>query len=127
VFKYSKKLLDHFKNPHNYGSMKDPDGVGREGNPVCGDVIELHIKVRDNKIEDIKFLTFGCVAAVGTSSVLTEMVKGKTLKEGKRITSQELAKEIGGLPSVKFHCSILGIKALRAAIKDYEDRQSAIR
>jgi nitrogen fixation NifU-like protein len=122
VWEYSKKLLDRFKNPRNYGKMKNPDGIGREGNPKCGDVMELYIKVRDNKISDIKFLTFGCIAAIGTSSVLTEMVKGKTLEEAKKITSQDLAKEVGGLPAIKIHCSVLGIQALQSAIKDYESK-----
>jgi len=122
MFQYSQKLLDHFKNPRNYGRLENPDGVGREGNIHCGDVMELYIKVRDNRISDIKFLTFGCIAAIGTSSVLTEMVKGKTIEEAKKITSQDLAKEVGGLPPIKYHCSVLGAKALKAAIEDYEQK-----
>lgn len=122
MFQYSQKLLDHFKNPRNYGKMKNPDGVGREGNIHCGDVMELYIKVRDNRISDIKFLTFGCIAAIGISSMLTELVKGKTIEEAKKITSQDLAKEVGGLPPIKYHCSVLGAKALKAAIEDYEQK-----
>jgi nitrogen fixation NifU-like protein len=122
MWEYNKKILDHFKNPRNYGKMENPDGIGREGNVRCGDVMELYIKVRDNRISDIKFLTFGCIAALGTSSVLTEMVKGKTIEEAKKITSQDLAKEVGGLPPIKIHCSVLGAKALKAAIEDYEKK-----
>jgi len=120
MFQYSQKLLDHFKNPRNYGRMKNPDGVGREGNPQCGDVLELYIKVKNNKITDVSFLTFGCIAAIGISSILTEVVKGKTLEEAKKITSQALLKEVGEVPSLKYHCSVLGIQALHSAIKDYE-------
>lgn len=121
---YSEKVIDHFRNPRNYGKLKDPDGVGRAGNPVCGDFMELYIKVGKNKkgektIEDISFLTYGCAAAIATSSMLTEMVKGKTLKEALKIKEQDIVKELGGLPQVKFHCSLLATKALKAAIDDY--------
>ena len=123
VFEYSKKLLDHFKNPRNHGRMENPDGVGREGNPRCGDVMELFIKVKKNRISDIKFLTFGCVAAIGISSILTETVKGKTIEEAEKITTKNLLKEVGEIPPVKYHCSVLGVKALQEAIKDYEKRK----
>jgi len=122
MWEYSKKLLDHFQNPRNYGKMKDPDGVGREGNLQCGDILELYIKVRHNRISDIKFLTFGCIAAIGISSMLTEIAKGKTLEEAKKLTSADLVKEIGCLPPTKYHCSILGVRALRAAIEGYEKK-----
>ena len=124
MFKYSQKLLKHFRNPKNYGQMKNPDGIGKEGNPRCGDIMELYIKVKDNKIKDIKFLTFGCVAAIGISSILTEMVKGKKLEEAKKLKSSDLAKEAGQLPLVKYHCSVLGIQALHSAIQDYEKKHS---
>jgi len=122
MFQYSQKLLDHFKNPRNYGKMKNPDGVGREGNPQCGDVMELYIKVRDNRISDIKFLTFGCIAAIGISSMLTELVKGKKIEEAKRLTAKDVLKEVDVLPPNKYHCSVLGIQALKAAIEDYESK-----
>jgi len=123
MWEYSQKLLDHFKNPRNYGQMENPDGVGREGNPKCGDVLELYLKVRENKIQDIKFLTFGCIAAIGISSILTELVKGKAIEEAKRLTAKDVLKEVGVLPSNKYHCSVLGIQALKAAIADYEQKQ----
>ncbi|MCX6807116.1 MAG: iron-sulfur cluster assembly scaffold protein [Candidatus Berkelbacteria bacterium] len=122
MWEYSQKLLDHFKNPRNLGKMENPDGVGREGNPTCGDVMELFIKVKDNRIVDIKFLTFGCVAAIGISSILTEVVKGKTLEEARKITASDLVKEAGDVPPVKYHCSVLGIQALNGAIEDYKKR-----
>jgi len=122
MWEYSKKILDHFKNPRNYGKMKNPDGAGREGNVRCGDVLELYIKVRDNKIQDIKFLTFGCIAAISISSILTEMVKGKTIEEAKKLTAPDILKKVGILPPTKYHCSVLGIQALKAAIEDYESR-----
>lgn len=123
MWKYNDKLLDHFKNPRNYGEMKNPDGIGREGNPTCGDVMELFIRVKDNKIKDVKFLTFGCVAAIGISSILTEVVKGKTLEEAQNITRDEVVKEAGSLPPIKYHCSVLGIQALHQAIEDYRAKK----
>lgn len=120
MFKYSQKLLDHFKNPRNYGKIKNPDGKARVGNPICGDVLELSIKVKDNKIVDARFLTFGCIAALGVSSILTEMIKGKTIQEAKKITPKDIAKETGGLPSLKAHCAVLGFRGLKSAIEDYE-------
>jgi nitrogen fixation NifU-like protein len=119
---YNKKILELFRNPKNLGEMKNPDGVGKIGNPICGDVMHVYIKVRDNKIKDIKFKTFGCVAAIATSSIVTELAKGKTLEEAEKITNKDVAKALGGLPKIKMHCSVLAQQALRAAIKDYRNK-----
>lgn len=119
---YTKKVVDLFRNPKNMGEIKDADGVGEVGNPVCGDVMKITIKVKDDKIVDVKFKTMGCVAAIATSSMITELVKGKTIKEALKITNKDVAKELGGLPKVKMHCSNLAADALRAAIKDYEKK-----
>lgn len=117
---YSKKVMEHFQNPHNYGKIKNPDGVGKAGNPVCGDVLYLYIKVgKDDVIKDIKWETFGCGAAIATSSVVTDLAKGKTIKQALKIDSEKVVKSLGGLPSIKYHCSLLGVDALRAAINDY--------
>jgi nitrogen fixation NifU-like protein len=120
---YSEKVMDHFQNPRNMGEMKDPDGVGRVGNPTCGDLMEVYIKVNDEKLKDVKFRTFGCGAAIATSSMVTEMAKDKTIKEALRITKQDVADELGGLPPIKMHCSNLAADALRAAIKDYQEKE----
>ena len=117
---YTQKVLDHFKNPHNQGEMKDCDAVGQEGNPVCGDVMKIYLKIKNNIIEDVKFETLGCAAAIAVSSDLTDMVKGKTLEEAMKITKDDVVKDLGGLPPVKVHCSMLGVDALRKAIKNYE-------
>lgn len=116
---YSKKVMDHFMNPRNVGELKDADGVGTVGNPVCGDLMTMYIKVKGDKLTDIKFKTFGCGAAIATSSMVTEMAKGKTLKEAKKITRQDVADNLDGLPPPKMHCSNLAADALNAAIKDY--------
>ena len=116
---YSDKLIEHFRNPKNMGRMENPDGVGKAGNPVCGDVMYLYIKVKDNKIDDIKFETFGCAAAIGTSSMITEMARGKTLEEALTISRQNVEDELGGLPPIKRHCSNLAADTLRKAIEDY--------
>jgi nitrogen fixation NifU-like protein len=116
---YTEKVKNHFFNPRNVGEIKNADGFGKVGNPKCGDVMAIYIKVKDNKIKDIKFKTFGCTAAIATSSILTEMVKGKTLDEALKITRDDVAKELGGLPSIKLHCSNLAADALKEAIKDY--------
>ena len=121
---YTKKVLEHFKNPHNFGRMKKPDGEGKVGNIVCGDVMWLYIKVGKNKkgqevIKDIKFETFGCVAALATSSVITDLAKGKTLKAALKINKKKVIKSLGGLPAIKIHCSILATEALSEAIYDY--------
>jgi len=120
---YSEKVMELFRKPHNLGRMKNPDGVGKVGNPICGDVLYLYIKVKDNKIKDVKFETFGCVAAIATSSMITDLAKGKTLEEALKITRENVAKEVGGLPLIKMHCSNLAADALHEAIKDYLKRK----
>jgi nitrogen fixation NifU-like protein len=120
---YTEKVMDHFRNPHNMGKMKNPDGVGTVGNPQCGDVMSIYIKVKDDQIIDIKFQTFGCVAAVASSSIATDLVKGKTLEEAEKLSRDDVANELGGLPAIKMHCSNLAADALREAIKDYRNKQ----
>jgi len=120
---YSEKVMEHFRNPRNMGEIKDADGVGTVGNPVCGDVMTIYIKVKDNRLEDIKFKTFGCGAAIATSSMITELAKGKTLEEAIKITRKDVADALEGLPPVKMHCSNLASDGLRAAIEDYYKRQ----
>ncbi len=117
---YSKKVMDHFLNPRNVGEMENPDGIGEVGNPVCGDIMRMYIKVKDNTITDIKFLTFGCGAAVATSSMVTELVKGKSLQSALDITNKEVAEALDGLPPVKMHCSNLAAQGIKAAIDDYK-------
>lgn len=116
---YSKKVMEHFRNPRNVGEIKNPDGTGYVGNSICGDIIELYIKVKDNKIVDAKFKTFGCGAAIATSSMITELVKGKTIEEALRISNKAVREALGGLPKVKMHCSVLAEEALKSAIEDY--------
>lgn len=119
---YNEKVMEHFKNPKNVGEIEDADGIGKVGNPVCGDVMCIYIKVKDNRITDIKFKTFGCVSAIATTSMLTELAKGKTLDEAKKITRDDVANSLGGLPTVKMHCSNLAADALKDAIRDYEEK-----
>ncbi|KUO41095.1 MAG: iron-sulfur cluster assembly scaffold protein [Candidatus Hadarchaeum yellowstonense] len=119
---YSDKVLDHFRNPRNMGEIPDADGVGTVGNPVCGDMMTIYIKVKDNRIADIKFKTFGCGAAIATSSMTTELAKGKTIEEAMKITREDVARDLGGLPPVKMHCSNLAADALHAAIKNYLEK-----
>ncbi len=121
---YSEIVMDHFTNPRNTGVIEDADGVGEVGNPVCGDMMTFYIKVKDNVLEDVKFNTFGCVAAIAVSSIVSEMAKGKTLEEAKRISKKGVAEALGGLPKNKLHCSNLGAEALSLAIKNYEDRKA---
>ena len=121
---YSEIVLDHFKNPRNVGEIISADGVGEVGNPVCGDMMNVYIKVEDDIIADIKFKTFGCGAAIAVSSMITEMAKGKTLDEAMKITNTDVAEALGGLPPNKLHCSNLGADALHSAIKNYLDRKS---
>ncbi len=121
---YTKKVLETFKNPHNYGKIKNADGIGKVGNIVCGDVMWLYIKVGQNKkkeefIKDIKFETFGCVAAISTSSIITDLVKRKTIKEALKITKDNVIESLDGSPKIKFHCSVLAVDALTEAIHDY--------
>jgi nitrogen fixation NifU-like protein len=120
---YSEKVMEHFANPRNIGEIKEADGIGEVGNPVCGDMMSFYIKVKDNKIYDIKFKTFGCVAAIAVSSMVTEMAHGKTLEEAKKITKQSVAASLDGLPKEKMHCSNLGADALAKAIEDYENKK----
>ena len=122
---YSDKVLDHFRNPRNMGELPDADGVGTVGNPVCGDLMTIYIKVKDNRLEDIKFKTFGCGAAIATSSMITELAKGKTLDEAMKITRGDVADNLGGLPPVKMHCSNLAADGLHAAIQDYLKKKGA--
>ena len=121
---YTDKVMDHFSNPRNIGEIENADGVGEVGNPVCGDMMSFYINVRDNKIADIKFKTFGCVAAIAVSSMVTEMAMGKTLDEAKKITKKSVAESLDGLPKEKMHCSNLGADALAKAIEDFECKQS---
>ena len=116
---YSKKVMDHFMNPRNVGEIENPSGVGEVGNPTCGDIMHIEIKVQDNIIQDIKFRTFGCAAAIAASSMVTEMVKGKTLEEAEQITNRSVAHALDGLPPVKMHCSNLAADALHKAIINY--------
>ncbi|VVB59690.1 Iron-sulfur cluster assembly scaffold protein IscU 2 [uncultured archaeon] len=120
---YSKKVMEHFMNPRNVGVIENPDGYGKVGNPVCGDVMEIYIKVKDDKITDIKFRTFGCGSAIATSSMVTELAKGKHVDEAVKITRADVANELDGLPAQKMHCSNLAADALHEAIKDYKNRK----
>lgn len=120
---YSEKVMDHFTNPRNVGEIENPDGVGEEGNPVCGDMMTFYIKVKDNRLEDVKFKTFGCGAAIAVSSMTSEMAKGKTLEEAMKITPEVVAEGLEGLPKNKLHCSNLGAQALQKAIRDYMTKQ----
>ena len=117
---YSDKVMDHFQNPRNVGTLPDADGVGQVGNPVCGDMMTFYIKVKDNRLTDVKFQTFGCGAAIATSSMTTEMVKGKHIDEAISLTREQVADELGGLPANKMHCSNLAADALHKAIKEYK-------
>src|SRR5512135_944300 len=116
---YSSKVMDHFAHPHNVGEIENADGVGTVGNPVCGDVMRLYIKVENNIISDAKFKTFGCGAAIATSSMVTDLVKGKTIDEALKISNAAVAEALGGLPKVKMHCSVLAEEALKSALDDY--------
>jgi len=120
---YSGKVMEHFKNPRNVGEIENPDGVGHVGNPVCGDIMELYIKVKDGIIVDSKFKTFGCGAAIASSSMVTEMVKGKRIEEALKISNKAVAEALDGLPPVKMHCSVLAEEALKSAIEDYLEHQ----
>ena len=120
--KYSNKVIDHFRNPHNMGRLQNPDGVGEVGNPVCGDVMKLYIKVKDDRIVDIKFETLGCAAAIATSSIITDLAKNKTLVDALKINNKDVANALGDLPPIKMHCSNLSTEALVSAIKNYQDK-----
>ena len=119
---YSEKVINHFKKPHNQGVIEDASAVGEVGNPSCGDVMKIYLKIENNIIQDVKFETLGCAAAIAVSSALTDMVKGKSIEEALKITRQEVVNDLGGLPEPKIHCSMLGIEALHQAIKKYEEK-----
>ena len=120
---YSDKVMEHFRNPHNVGEIPDASGIGNVGNPVCGDIMRLYIKVDENEIiTDAKFKTFGCGAAIATSSMVTDLVKGKTVEEALKVSNSAVAEALGGLPKIKMHCSVLAEEALRSAISDYKVR-----
>jgi len=122
---YSEKVMDHFQNPRNVGEIPNADGVGEIGNPVCGDMMTFYIKVKDNVIEDVKFQTFGCGAAIAVSSMVSEMAKGKTIEEALKMTKEMVAEQLGGLPKNKMHCSNLGADALHKAIEDYQKKKGS--
>jgi len=119
---YTEKVMEHFEHPRNVGEIENADGIGRVGNPVCGDIMNLYIKVRDGRIVDAKFKTFGCGAAIATSSMVTELVKGKTIEEALKISNDAVTEALGGLPTQKRHCSVLAEQALQAAIEDYQKK-----
>jgi len=122
--KYTKKVMDHALHPKHVGKIKNPDGKATEGNISCGDELTLYIKVKNNKIKDIKFSSFGCSAALASSDALCELAIGKTIKEAEKITAKDITKYLGGLPKIKFHCSVLGMKALKKAIENYKKKSS---
>lgn len=119
---YSEKVMDHFKNPRNVGEIDDADGIGEVGNATCGDIMKIYLKVKDDVIEDVKFQTFGCGSAIATSSMVTEMVMGKTLEEAEAVSNKAVAEALDGLPPAKMHCSNLAADALHSAIKDYREK-----
>ncbi len=127
-FPYTEKVLEHFKNPKNVGKIEEADGKGLEGSPACGDMVAVYLNVNEETmiIEDIKFESYGCASNIATASIITEMAKGKTLEEAKKITWKEATEELGGLPPVKAHCSVLAVEGLRAAIRDYEEKHGLI-
>ena len=119
---YSEKVMDHFRNPRNVGVIEDADGVGEVGNAKCGDIMKIYLKIRDSVIEDVKFETFGCGSAIASSSMATEMIKGKPVSEAMALTNKAVAEALDGLPAHKLHCSVLAEEAIKAALKDYYDR-----
>ncbi len=122
---YNEKVMDVFKNPKNVGEIENPDGKGTVGNEVCGDIMQITLRIKDNVIEDAKFKTFGCAAAIATSSTATEMIKGMTLDEALKVTNKSVIEKLGGLPPQKIHCSVLAEEAIKAAIEDYRSKQKA--
>ncbi len=119
---YSEKVMDHFRNPRNVGVIEDADGIGEAGNPVCGDIMKIYLKIRDEVIEDVKFETFGCGSAIASSSMATEMIKGKALSEALALSNKAVAEALDGLPAHKMHCSVLAEEAIKKAVKDYYDK-----
>ncbi len=126
AIKYSGKVIEHFMNPKNMGEIKNPDGYAEKGNPACGDVVSLTIKVEKDRIKDIKFQSYGCASNIATASVLTEMAKGKDLKDAEKISWKDVMEELGGLPSQKIHCSVLAVETLKEAIKDYKEKNNRL-
>jgi len=128
AFPYNDKVLEHFRNPRNVGRIEEPDGKSTEGSPACGDMVAVYIKVNDETkvLEDIKFESYGCASNIATGSIITEMAKGKTLSEAKKLSWQQASEELGGLPPIKAHCSVLAVEGLRAAIRDYEEKSGLI-
>ena len=121
---YTDKVMDHFMNPRNMGEMEDPSGVGQVGNPTCGDIMKIFLDIDDDGIiQDVKFQTFGCGSAIASSSISTELIKGKTIQEAMDLTNKQVVEELGGLPPVKVHCSILAEQAIKAALKDYAEKE----
>ena len=121
---YTETVMDHFMNPRNVGEIPDADGVGEVGNAKCGDIMKMYLKIKDDKIEDVKFETFGCGSAIASSSMATEMIKGKTLEEATAVTNKQVVEALGGLPAHKLHCSVLAEEAIKSAVKDYYDRNN---
>jgi nitrogen fixation NifU-like protein len=121
---YSEKVMDHFMNPRNVGEIESPDGVGEVGNPACGDMMRLYLKIEEGRVRDAKFRTFGCGAAIASSSMLTEMIKGKTVDEARAITNQQVAEALDGLPAVKIHCSVMAEQAVKSALDDYAKKHA---
>ena len=119
---YTETVMDHFRNPRNVGELPDANGVGEVGNAKCGDIMKMYLKIKDDKIEDVKFETFGCGSAIASSSMATEMIKGKTLEEATAVTNKQVVEALGGLPAHKLHCSVLAEEAIKSAIKNYYDR-----
>ena len=119
---YTETVMDHFMHPRNVGSIENADGVGEVGNAKCGDIMKMYLKIRDNVIEEVKFETFGCGSAIASSSVATEMIKGKTIEEALAVTNKQVVDALGGLPAYKLHCSVLAEEAIKSAVKDYYDR-----
>jgi NifU-like protein involved in Fe-S cluster formation/metal-sulfur cluster biosynthetic enzyme len=128
-FPYSEKVLEHFRNPRNVGSIENPDGKSTEGSPACGDMVSVYIKVDDEskKIKDIKFESYGCASNIATGSIITELAKGKTIEDAKKITWKQASDELGGLPKIKTHCSVLAVDGLRAAIQNYEEKHGLVK
>ena len=121
---YSEKVLDHFTNPRNVGEIPDADGVGEVGNAKCGDIMKMYLKIKDDRIEDVKFETFGCGSAIASSSMATELIKGKTVDEALAVTNKQVVDALGGLPAYKLHCSVLAEESIKAAVKNYYDRNN---